>query len=337
MQKYKYFKVKNANLELWVTDLGGIITHLFAPDSKGKVADIVLGHEKAEAYLKSNCYLGAIAGRVANRIGSASFILDDKKFLLAKNDNAKNSLHGGIKGFDKVVWDVCECSGDGWKGLCLHYLSKDGEEGFPGNLDITVYYKLTNDDELVVEYMAYTDKATPCAPTQHTYFNLSGAKSDNIYGHSLQVNAAFFTPVDANLIPTGEILTVRNTPLDLIRQKKLGDVITKSHPLLDLANGGIDHNFVLPNSANQLTWAATLSDSASGRNMDVFTTCPGIQVYTGNFLNKIKGKGGKIYNKHAGICLETQFMPDSVNKEHFPNMILRPSEQFYSATVYKFR
>ncbi len=320
-----------------VSNLGGIITRLFAPDKRGRPADVVLGHEKPENYLKNNCYLGAIAGRVANRIGSASFTLDGKKVSLPKNDGGKNCLHGGVRGFDKAVWDVAECSGDGWKGLCLHYLSRDGEEGFPGNLEMSVYYKLTNDDELVIEYLATTDKPTACAPTQHTYFNLSGGKEDTVLGHTLQVSAKYFTPVNSQLIPTGEILKTRGTPLDLSKPVKLADCVGKKHPLIDVANGGLDHNFVLQGAEGNLVKAATLSHEESGRSMDVYTTCPGIQVYSGNFLSKIRGKGSKIYNKHAGICLETQFWPDSPNHAHFPSVFLRPAEQFYSTTVYKFK
>jgi len=335
MSKYRIFNVKNGNISMDVANLGGIIMRLFAPDAKGDAADIVLGHDSPAEYLKSNCYLGAIAGRVANRIKGGAFSLDGKKYALAKNNGA-NHLHGGLVGFDKVLWDVKECSGLGWKGLALHYLSSDGEEGYPGNLDVSVYYKLTDSDELVIEYAAHTDKTTLCALTQHSYFNLSGGKAADILGHELQINADFFTPTDATLAPTGEVLSVKGTPLDFRKQKGIGGDALSKHALTQIVGGGFDHNYIL-RGGEGIARAATLSDPISGRVLDVFTTAPGMQFYSGNFLNGIKGKNKAVYNKHAGLCLETQTWPDAIHNPHFPSAILRPETAYYSATVYKFR
>ena len=332
--KYQSFEAENGGLKIKVLNLGGIITNLYVKNAAGRYIDVVLGHDKPEEYLKSGCYFGAIAGRVANRIGSAAFTIDGRKYRLAKNDG-KNSLHGGIKGFDKKIWAVENCSGDGWKGLRLSVLSPDMEEGYPGNLDMTVYYKLTDDSELVIEYIAFSDKPTLCAPTQHSYFNLSGA--EDIYSHTLQVEADFFTPPDAALLPTGEVSSVKNTPLDFRKGKSLGDVLKAGGALLEAAGGGIDHNFILRANKGKLVKAATLADKSAGIEMQVFTTAPGIQVYSGNFIGGKRGKGGKTYKKHGGICLETQFWPDAPNKPHFPSIRLNPNEQFYSATVYKFK
>ncbi len=332
--KYQSFEVENGGLKIRVWNLGGIIANLFVKNAKGRYIDVVLGHDKAEEYLKSGCYFGAIAGRVANRIGSASFSIDGKRYSLAKNDG-KNSLHGGIKGFDKKTWNVDECSGDGWKGLRLSTLSSDMEEGFPGNLDITVYYKLTDKKELVIEYIAFSDKPTLCAPTQHSYFNLSG--TGDVYSHTLKINADYYTPSDSELIPTGEVLSVKDTPLDFRKDKKLGEVLKNGGEILESAGGGLDHNFVLKSGKNGLVEAATFADKGSGIEMKVFTTAPGLQVYSANFIGGKRGKGGKTYKKHGAVCLETQFWPDAPNKPHFPSIQLNPNEQFYSATVYKFK
>lgn len=333
--KYSTISVENCGIKMSVTNLGGIITHLYTPDNKGKLGDIVLGFDKPEQYLKSGCYFGCIAGRVANRIAKGKFSLKGKKYSLFVN-NGENSLHGGKIGFDKKPWDMEECSGDDWKGVCLHYLSKDGEEGYPGNLDVTVFYKLTDNKELVLEYSARADKSTICNLTQHTYFNLSAGKSKDVYDHSMKINSDFYTPVDDGLIPTGEIRSVKGTALDLRKFKKLGKGILSKCPLIDSVGGGYDHNFVLKSRDKKLTLAAVVTEPLSGRKMTVETTEVGMQFYSANYVDKVKGKGGVIYDKHSGFCLETQHFPDSINHPHFPSIVVEPSKAYTSKTVYRF-
>src|ERR1019366_6429683 len=272
-------------------------------------------------------YFGALIGRYENRIGDAKFSLEGATYKLAAN-NGKNHLHGGIKGFDKVVWDV-SVPNDEIPSLTLNYLSKDGEEGYPGNLNVTVIYTLTNDDELKIEYNAETDKATPVNLTNHSYFNLSGDVSNTILNHRLMIDADNYTPVDSTLIPTGEIKSVKESPFDFTSSKIIGRDI-------DSVKGGYDHNWVLNKKDTSLQKVAVLSDSISGRSLEVYTTQPGIQFYTGNFLDgKFINRDGKPLKQHTALCLETQHFPDSPNKSNFPSTILRPGKKYYSVTMYR--
>lgn len=325
------FTMTNANgLRMKVTNYGGIITSLDVPDRNGKIEDIVLGYDDLDGYLRDTPYFGAIIGRYGNRIANGRFVLDDHEYLLARN-NGQNSLHGGWKGFDKVVWDVKELRDSSSVGLRFHYLSKELEEGYPGNLDVTVDYLLTSRNELVIHYQATTDRATPVNLTHHSYFNLNGAGNGTILNHLMQINASRYTVVNQNLIPTGELREIAGTPMDFNIPVAIGDRIaqTGGDPV------GYDHNYVLTNPGiNNL--AARVTDTASGRIMEVYTDQPGMQFYSGNFLDgTITGKGGKKYEQYFGFCLETQHFPDSPNQPSFPSVILRPGEEFRSTTIYR--
>lgn len=324
---YLYTLTNNQSMIVEITNYGGIVTSIVVPDKTGHFDDVVLGFDNLDEYLENAPYFGAIIGRYANRIAKGSFILDGVAYKLAIN-NGPNHLHGGIMGFDKVIWDAETFEENKQVGLTLHYLSKDGEEGYPGNLDVTVRYILTKNNELKIDYKATTDKATPVNLTHHSYFNLSGTLDRNILDHSLWIDADRYIVVNETLIPTGELGDV-NGPMDFRTTKKIGDDIAH-------VDGGYDHNYVLNNEGG-LTLVATLSDSLSGRIMEVYTTEPGIQFYSGNFLDgSIKGKNGVLYNKHYGLCLETQHFPDSPNQAGFPNTILRPGETYTQQTVYRF-
>jgi aldose 1-epimerase len=323
------YTLTNGNgMQLSIINYGGTITKLTAPDKNGKMGDVVLGYDSLSGYTqRGNPYFGALIGRYGNRIGKAQFTLDGQTYNLNKNDG-QNSLHGGAKGYDKVVW-TAEKQGD--NALKLTYHSKDGEGGYPGNLDVTVVYTLEADNAVKIDYTATTDKATPVNLTNHAYFNLSAGADSTILKEELQLNADKYTPVDAGLIPTGEIADVKGTPFDFTSPKPIGRDIAQ-------VRGGYDHNWVLNKSGNGLSKAATIYDPTSGRVMEVSTTEPGIQFYTGNFLNgTLKNtKGGAKYIKHASICLETQHFPDSPNKPNFPSTILKPGETYKTTTVYKF-
>lgn len=310
-----------------ILNYGGYVTNIIVPDKQGVKEDIVLGFDSLPGYLqKDNPYMGCIVGRYANRIAKARFKLDDKTYQLAANNNG-NSLHGGMKGFDKVLWAARQ---EGDSSLILNYNSTDGEEGYPGNVQVQVRYTLTLANELKIDYTAATDKATPLNLTSHSYFNLSGGKDSTILGHQLMLNADRYTAVDANLIPTGELPAVKGTAMDFTKPVTVVTDIAK-------VAGGYDHNWVLNTKGDAIHLAATLYHEASGRFMEVFTTQPGIQLYTGNFLNgTLTGKGGNKYVQHAGLCLETQHFPDSPNKPSFPNTILRPGEKYQEVTIYKF-
>ncbi len=309
---------------------GATLVSLEVPDRSGRPADICLGHDRLEGYLdrKTNPYFGSTVGRVANRISNGQFTLDGVTYRLAKNDG-RNSLHGGFKGFDAVVWNAEPIREPAAVGVKFDYLSKDGEEGYPGNLKVTVVYLLTDQNELKISYEASTDKATPINLTNHAYFNLAGQGEGDILGHELTINAEAFTPVDAELIPTGEIRPVAGTPWDFTSPKLIGARIAD-------VPGGYDNNFVL-RGGEPLALAARVHERESGRVMEIWTTEPAIQFYTGNFLDgTITGKAGKVYRKHFGFCLETQHFPDSPNKPNFPSTILRPGEVYKSLTVHKF-
>ncbi|WP_460614487.1 aldose epimerase family protein [Hymenobacter seoulensis] len=326
------YTLTNAHgLKVSITNYGGTITSLMVPDKAGKLGDVVLGFDQVSGYqspefLKSGPYFGALIGRYGNRIAKGQFTLDGKQYTLAKN-NGENTLHGGKKGFDKVVWQAEPGTSAEGQTLTLTYLSKDGEEGYPGNLNVTVVYTLTADDALKIDYSATTDKATPVNLTNHAYFNLSGG--NDVLGHQVTIPADRYTVVDAGLIPTGELRPVKGTPFDFTTPHTIGERIGQ-------VPGGYDHNWVL-NETRGLHAAATVYEPTTGRTMEVRTTEPGLQFYTGNFLDgTLKGKGGQVYGQHAGFCLETQHFPDSPNQPKFPTTILQPGKTLQSTTTYKF-
>ncbi|HPC97137.1 MAG TPA: aldose epimerase family protein [Sedimentisphaerales bacterium] len=313
---------------------GAIVVSLTAPDKDGNFDDVVLGYDNLADYIKVSPYFGAIVGRYGNRIGKGKFTLDGTTYTLATNDG-ENHLHGGLKGFDKVVWDDEPVDRSDAVGVKLSYWSKDGEEGYPGNLKVSVTYLLTNRNELRIEYEATTDKATPVNVTHHGYFNLTGGRR-NILDHELMLNADRFTPVDAGLIPTGELRPVEGTPMDFRKRTAIGARIDNDYEQLKFG-GGYDHNWVLNKKGDGMTLAAEVYEPTSGRLMTVRTTEPGIQFYAGNFLDgTITGKNGVVYKHRFGFCLETQHYPDSPNKPDFPSTILRPGRVYKTATVYAF-
>jgi aldose 1-epimerase len=317
-----------AGMTAEIINYGATVTRLVVPDRDGTPGDVVLGFDDLAGYLrKDNPYFGCIAGRYANRIAGATFDLDGRTFSLAANNNG-NSLHGGIKGFDKAVWDAAPLpSGDGVK---FTLLSPDGDEGYPGNLRAEVTYTLTADNALRIEYSATTDKPTPVNLTHHGYFNLSAGKEPTILAHELSLRARRYTAVNDLLIPTGELPAVRGTPMDFTSPFTIGARI-------GAVPGGYDHNWVLDSAGMMMSPAATLYDPSSGRVMEVFTTEPGIQFYAGNFLDgTLPGKGGRAYPKHAGLCLEAQHFPDSPHRPAFPDTILRPGETYRQTTIYRF-
>ena len=325
---FQYTLTNKNGMVVKILNYGGTVTDIITPDKNGKMGNVVLGYDSLAGYLQTgNPYFGCLVGRYGNRIANAKFTLDGKEYTLAAN-NGQNTLHGGLKGLDKVIWTVKSFNN---LGLLLSYSSKDGEEGYPGNLSVDVMYSLSDDNGLKIEYAAVTDKATPVNLTNHCYFNLSAGTDSTILDHELMLKADKYTPVNATLIPTGKIDDVKGTPMDFTTSKKIGR---------DIANvaGGYDHNWVLNKSDNDLELIASVYHAGSGRNMEVFTTQPGIQFYTGNFLDgTLKNtRAGMKYIKHAGLCLETQHFPDSPNQPSFPNTILKPGETFHETTVYKF-
>lgn len=310
-----------------ITNYGGIVTSIVVPDREGKPADVVLGFDNLQQYLEGHPYFGCIVGRYGNRISEGRFTLDGTEYTLAIN-NGPNHLHGGIKGFDKVVWDAIPEAYHDSAVLKLHYISKDMEEGYPGNLDAEVTYILTGENELKIHYRALTDKATPVNLTHHSYFNLSGGL-ENALGHMLSIAADKYVVVDDNLIPTGELRDVNGTAMDFSTPHSIGERINE-------VPGGYDHTYVLNNMGSMIK-VADAFEPLTGRFMEVFTTEPGIQFYSGNFLDgSLTGKGGTVYQKHHGFCLETQHFPDSPNQSAFPNTILRPGEEYEHTTIYKF-
>jgi aldose 1-epimerase len=311
-----------------ISTYGGIVTSWVAADKQAQQSSIVLGFDSLSGYLAKPPYFGALIGRYGNRIAKGKFKIDTTVYTLAAN-NVPNHLHGGNKGFDKVVWDAA-VENDSTAALQLSYLSKDGEEGYPGNLKVDVKYSLTDEDELKIEYNASTDKATVVNLTNHSYFNLTGDVANTILDHELEVDADNYTPVDSTLIPTGKIVTVKGGPFDFTKATKIGLRI-------DSVKGGYDHNFVLNKKNNSLTKVATLSEEKTGRKLEVFTMEPGLQFYSGNFLDgTIKTSGGKAINQHTGLCLETQHFPDSPNQPAFPSTLLLPGQMYHTVTVYKY-
>jgi aldose 1-epimerase len=328
------FTIRNTHgVTVTVMAYGGIITSLECPDRTGAPADIVLGYDDLEGYLSNPPYFGAVVGRYANRIAGGRFVLGGTTYTLATNDDA-NHLHGGLRGFDKVVWSAEPFTDLDSAGVVFGYTSPDGEEGYPGTLQTTVTYTLMADDAVVIDYHAVTDAPTHVNLTQHTYFNLAGEGSGSILDHELTIHADRYTAVDTALIPTGVVAEVADTPLDFTTPHSIGERIDAGHEQIRIGNG-YDHNFVLTTDGKGPTHAATVVDPTSGRTLDVLTTEPGVQFYTGNFLEGI-GKAGRAYAERAGFCLETQHYPDSPNQSAFPSTVLRPGEEYRSRTVWQF-
>lgn len=319
-----------------ITTYGGAVVSLKVPDRNGKLGDVVLGYDSLDGYVNDKSYFGAIIGRYGNRIGHAQFTLDGQTYKLAKN-NGENTLHGGTKGFNKAVWTAKEIPAKNGQALELTYLSKDGEEGFPGNLHVRVIYTLTDSNELKIDYSATTDKTTVVNLTNHSYFNLAGPGSGDILGHILTMEADKFTPVDSGLIPTGELQDLAGTPFDFRKPTAIGARINDDDEQLKLA-GGYDHNFVLRRKPGEpISLAARVVDPQTGRVLEVWTDQPGVQFYTGNFLDgSVRGKEGIAYTKRSAFCLETQHFPDSPNHPKFPSTVLTPGERYHTTTIYKF-
>jgi aldose 1-epimerase len=325
------YTLQNASgITLKVMTYGALITELRTPDRQGQMDDIVLGFDNLESYLKGHPYFGAVVGRYANRIAKGKFTLEGQSYTLAIN-NDPNALHGGLKGFDKVVWAAEPVPVKNGVAIRFNYTSPDGEEGYPGNLVIRVTYTLTDANELIMDYEAKTDRATIVNLTNHSYFNLAG--EGDILGHELMLNAAHYTPVDDTLIPTGEITPVKGTPMDFTSPKPIG------RDLGELTNvpQGYDHNFVLNRAGKGLALCARVHEPKTGRTLEILTTQPGVQFYSGNFLDgTLTGKRGIVYQKHYGFCLETQHYPDSPNQPRFPSVVLRPNQTYQHSTVHKF-
>jgi aldose 1-epimerase len=332
-QAVEIYTLKNGNgLTAKVMTYGATLTEMHVPDKAGVFADVTLGFNDLESYLKWHPFFGSTTGRYANRIAGGKFTLDGRDYTLAVN-NGPNSLHGGLKGFDKVVWQAREIRNPLGPSVRFEYLSPDGEEGYPGNLHVVVVYTLTNDNELRIDYGAETDKPTVVNLTNHAYWNLAGEGRGTILDHHLQIFATQFTPVDNTSIPTGELKNVEGTAMDFLKPQPVGARIANA------PNGnGYDHNFVLRKTGRRtLDLAAVLKDPKSGRVMQVFTSEPGVQLYTANYLDgSLTGKSGRKYLKHGALCLETQHFPDSPNKPNFPSTVLRPGQQYIQTTVHRF-
>ena len=328
----KQFELRNRHgMSARIINYGAILTELRVPDRNGQFTNVVHGFANLQSYLQGHPFFGATTGRVANRIAKARFTLDGREFQLAAN-NGRNHLHGGLRGFDKVLWEAKPITiNDREVAVVFRYLSRDGEENYPGNLDVRVTYTLTENNELRIDYNATTDKATPVNITNHSYFNLAG--NGDVLEHEVFIAADRYTPVDDELIPTGELAPVKGTPLDFSKPTSIGARIEQLKP----KPGGYDHNFVLNSEGKSLAVAARVHEPKSGRVLEVLTTEPGIQLYTGNFLEgKVSGLNGQPSGRHSGFCLETQHFPDSVNHPNFPSTILRPGETYKSTTVFKF-
>jgi aldose 1-epimerase len=319
-----------------ITDFGASVVNLLMPDKSGKLEDIVLGYDNVNDYAKGTSNFGAIVGRYGNRIGKGKFTLDGKEYQLALN-NGENHLHGGIIGYNKVMWSAEPVEREAGQALKLTYLSKDGEEGYPGNVKLEVVYTLTNNNELSIEYTATTDKPTIFNPTNHSYFNLSGNTENTILDHELMINADYYTPIDKGFITTGKLDKVENTPMDFRKPTKIGAGINKTDFEQIKFGLGYDHNWVLNNWDKKVKLAVTVYEAKSGRFMEVLTDQPGVQFYAGNFLDGTgAGKNGKPYQYRTGLCLETQHFPDSPNKPNFPTVRLNPGETYKYTTIYKF-
>jgi aldose 1-epimerase len=328
-----YYLKSKGNVQVAITNYGAKIVSLLAPDKSGKLEDVELGYDNISRYVTTKeRYYGGIVGRYGNRIAKGKFKLDGKEYTLATN-NGQNHLHGGKKGFNDVVWDAEQTAPNSLK---LHYLSKDGEEGYPGNLDVTLTYTLTDSNELKIDYSATTDKATVVNLTNHSFFNLAGAGNGTINDHIMMINADKFTPVDSTLITTGKLEAVKGTPMDFTTPTKIGERVDADFEQLKFGKG-YDHNYVLNKKGNELSLAAKVEEPVSGRTLEVWTTEPGIQFYGGNFLDGTdKGKDGKTYGHREAFALETQHYPDSPNKPEFPSVVLKPGATYTSECIYKF-
>ena len=332
-QAVDIYTLRNANgAEARICNYGGIVVSLSVPDKNGKFGDVVLGYDNLDSYIKSNPFFGCVVGRYANRIAKGKFTLNGKEYTLAVN-NGPNALHGGIKGFDKVVWEAKSIVSSSGPALELRYLSKDGEEGYPGNLSVTALYTLTADNGLRLDYTATTDQDTVINLSQHSYFNLAG--SGDILNHEVMIAADKFTPVDETMIPIGELRAVKGTPFDFTRPMKIGGRINADDEQIKLG-GGYDHNYVLEKPAGKLAPAARIFDPTSGRVMEVLTTEPGMQFYTANHLDGITGKGGWVYQKRHAFCMEPGHFPDSPNHPSFPSSVLKRGQEFKSTIIYRF-
>jgi aldose 1-epimerase len=324
------YTLTNANgIRARISSYGAILVSLQLPDREGNLADVALGFDTLDGYFTDHPYFGVTVGRYGNRIGGAKFTLNGVEYKLAAN-NGPNHLHGGIKGFDKVLWEAGQIQTSDEVGVKLTYMSKDGEEGYPGNLACVVTYTLNDDNELKISYEAITDKTTVVNLTNHTYWNLAGQGNGDILSHELMINADKYTPVDEELIPTGEIKIVKDSPMDFTKPIPIGSRI-------DQVPGGYDHNYVLNRTGQGLSLCARVYEPTSGRVLEIHTVEPGVQFYSGNFLDgTITGKAGKVYKKHYGFCLETQHFPDSPNKPEFPSVVLEPGQKYETVTVHRF-
>ena len=328
--------LRNANgMEVRAMTYGGIILSVKVPDRAHRLDDVVLGHDAAAGYFSNSPYFGALVGRYGNRIARGQFTLDGKRYALATN-NGPNHLHGGLKGWDQAVWNAAPFQDTRGVGIVFTHTSPDGDEGYPGTVQATVTYTLTDADELRIDYLATTDGPTVINLTQHSYFNLAGSKGSDILGHQVMIAADRYTPVDAGLIPTGALATVQGTPFDFRQATPIGARIDQKDTQLERGKG-YDHNFVLNRHGGGLVLAARVFEPVTGRTLEVSTTEPGLQFYSGNFLDgTIAGKGGVTYGRRAGFCLETQHYPDSPNQPNFPSTVLRPGQAYRTTTVFKF-
>ncbi|HVO72673.1 MAG TPA: aldose epimerase family protein [Ignavibacteriaceae bacterium] len=332
---YAYTLKNSSGMKAEIIQFGAIVRTLSVPDRNGKFSDIVLGYDDLKSYENQNAYFGSIVGRYGNRIAKGKFTLDGKDYQLTVN-SPPNHLHGGVAGFSKVLWNAQPVDNPENPALKLTYVSKDGEEGYPGTVTITVTYTLTKDNELRIDYKGTTDKTTIFNPTHHSYFNLTGDPTNTILDHELMINADTFTPVDANLIPTGELKKVEGNPFDFRKPEKIGARINEKDEQLRFGRG-YDHNWVLNGYNKSVRLSATVYDPKSGRYMEVLTDQPGLQFYSGNFLDgSAKGKNGISYGHRTGLCLEAQVFPDSPNKKNFPSAVLKPGETYHQTTIYKF-
>jgi aldose 1-epimerase len=327
--------VNEKGMEVTLTNWGATIVSVQAPDRSGENADVVLGYDGLEGYLGDTAFLGCTVGRYGNRIAKGRFTLSGTEYQLAQNDG-DNHLHGGIAGFNRKLWQAEEVTAADSVGVRMRYLSQDGEEGYPGNLDVTVTFTLDNENRLKIDYLAVTDKETVVNLTNHSYFNLKGNAAGDVLGHEVTINADRFTPVDSGLIPTGELRSVEGSPMDLRKPTPIGRRINDQDEQIRFGRG-YDHNWVI-NQAGSSPWlAARVFEPETGRVLEVYTTEPGVQFYTGNFLDgTIKGKNGAAYQHRYGFCLETQHFPDSPNQPSFPSTVLRPGERYQTTTIYSF-
>ncbi|MDO4582750.1 MAG: aldose epimerase family protein [Planctomycetia bacterium] len=342
-----YTLTNNLGMQVTISNYGGLITSLCVPDKEGKMEDVILGFDTLEEYMEKSPYFGAVVGRYGNRIGGGTFTIDGTAYQVTKNEKGIQCLHGGNVGFDKKIWDVEEITSENLQhdridtdkiiGLKLTLISPDGEEGFPGTINTVLHYMVPKDTNLlVVLYGATTDKPTHLNLTQHAYFNMKGAGNGDILDHEVTIWADRFTPVDENLIPTGELRDVTGTAMDFRQPNLVGARIDADEEQIKIG-GGYDHNWVLNvKEGENFRKAAKVRDPASGRTMEVFTTEPGVQFYAGNFMSTMPGKGGKTYVKRGGLCFETQHFPDSPNKPQFPSTLVKPGEEYKSATIFKF-